>query len=186
MFPVRLCRCTLPPAVCLQGELYFKTAAKAELRAERWGGRRKKAALWARSRPTYQIIPVYVRQLLILTWGAAGAGQKAGPAPHLPPQPGSGSRCSAVADARQQAPGRAAPCTPHTGVMWKAPTVTLPACGSSTVPGDQQAPAITFGMGHSSPPLGLADVPTTSMFCLPWCPLNVPLMPKCFFLQYYW
>lgn len=38
MFPVWLCRCTLPPAVCLQGELYFKTAAKAELRAERWGG----------------------------------------------------------------------------------------------------------------------------------------------------
>lgn len=59
-----------------------------ENQAAHRGGGAKNADIWARARPTYRIIPVYIRQLFILTWCAAGAGQKRHRAlQHLPPAP---------------------------------------------------------------------------------------------------
>lgn len=108
---------TLPPAAYSCCKLWLKTAIRAKLQKEKGekkeNRKKKKAHIWAQSRrPTYRIIPVYVRQLFILTWGAAGAGQKARAAPHLPPPPLPGqhparrqmlgSRCSAAGPREQR------------------------------------------------------------------------------------
>lgn len=87
---------------------------------QRRGGA-KKADIWARARPTYRIIPVYIRQLFILTWCAAGAGQKGHRAlQHLLPPPllGAASTSSTSTGSWQQLQGTCPPppCPWLTGV----------------------------------------------------------------------
>lgn len=70
-----------PPLPACTGDPRSKQRIKPSCVRSGAGGA---ADIWARARPTYRIIPGYVRQLFILTWCAAGAGQKAHTALHLP------------------------------------------------------------------------------------------------------
>lgn len=72
----------------------------------------RKAAIWVGARPTYRLIPVYIRQLFILTWRAAGAGQRghrAGSTCRPQPCPGHRHLPAAAAGSGAQHPALGSP-----------------------------------------------------------------------------